>query len=333
MAGLLVRSVILSGSAERIRAFGKRPLDIARQARLPAAALTDPDLLVNMRAVMTFFDLAAQACRRRTWGLELGTKVRLATVIGPLWVLLRQARTVREQCRDLARNYDMYTDAALMSFEITKRGGLLGWSAATGLTSSEVQIAEYALAVLLNEARSHAPLDWTPEAVHFRHEAPTDLRVHRRVFGPNLRFNSGFNAIEIGNDVLDRPLRGGSPGPRALTRRMLRLRDDPLRSAMQLQVESLLRALLPYAPCGIKEVSESLGIPPRTLQARLKAERSSFRRIKESIRQDLTKQYLKYSGLPITEIADLLGYADPTSFSRSFRKWHGDSMRTMRQRR
>lgn len=332
MAGLLVRSVILSGSAERIRANGKRPNDIARQAGLSPAALSDPDLLVSMRAVMTFFDLAAQACRRRTWGLELGAEVRLAAVIGPLWVLLRQARTVRELCRDLARNYDMYTNAALMSFEPTKRGGLLGWSAATGFTSSEVQIAEYALAVLLNEARSHAPPEWTPEAVHFRHEAPSDLRIHRRVFGPNLRFKSGFNAIEIGNDLLDRPLGAGAPGPRSLTQRMLRLRDDSLRSAMPLQVESLLRALLPYAACGIREVSASLGLPPRTLQARLKEQDSSFRRIKESIRRDLAQQYLGYSGLPTTEIADLLGYADRTSFSRSFRKWHGQSVRAARRR-
>ena len=332
MAGLLVRSVILGCSAESIRAWGKRPLDIARQAGLPPMALSDPDLLVSMRAVMTFFDLAAQACRRRTWGLELGAEVRLASVIGPLWVLLRQARTVKELCRDLASNYDLFTSAALMSFEPTKRGGLLGWSAATGFTSSEIQIAEYALAVLLNEVRSHAPPDWTPHAVHFRHEAPSDLRVHRRLFGTNLRFKSGFNAIEIGNEILNRPLRGGSPGPRALTQRMLRLKDDSLRSAMRLQVESLLRAMLPYTACGIREVSDSLGIPSRTLQERLKDERTSFCQIKQSIRQDLTKQYLTYSGLSVTEIADLLGYADRTSFSRSYRKWNGRSVRDARRR-
>jgi AraC-like DNA-binding protein len=217
-----------------------------------------------------------------------------------------------------------------MSFEPTRRGGLLGWSAATGFTSSEVQIAEYALAVLLNEVRSHAPPEWTPNAVHFRHEAPSDLRVHRRVFGPNLRFKSGFNAIEIGSEILNRPLRGGAPGPRAFTQRMLRLKDDSLRSAMKVQVESLLRALLPHTACGIKEVSASLDIPPRTLQARLEDEGTTFRQIKQTVRQDLTKQYLAYSGLSLTEIADLLGYADRTSFSRSYRKWNGRSVRASR---
>ena len=331
VAGLMVHSVLLTGTAARIRAAGKRPFDIARKAGIATAALDDPSLLVSMRSVMTFFDLAARACQQRTWGLELGAETRLAPLIGPLWVLLRQARTVRELCRDLAHNYDLFTNAALMSFEPVEQGALLGWSAATGYVDSEVQIAEYALAVLLNEVQSHAPPGWTPGAVYIRHDAPANLRVHRRVLGPNLRFRCGFNAIEIDTQVLDRPLRGSAPGPRALTRRMLRLQADSPNSDLRLQVESLLRALLPYSASSATEVSRSLGVSTRTLQEHLKSEGTSFRAIKRAVRQDLMQQYLKYSDLSVTEIADLLGYADPTSFSRSFRCWNGRCIREARR--
>ena len=330
MPGALVRSVILSGTADKIRDAGQSPGVIARRAGIPAAALRDPDLMVSGRAVMRFFDLAASACRRRPWGLEVSADARLGSVIGPLWALLRNARTVRELCADLARNYDLYTSAALMSFDPFPGRGVLGWSAATGQADTEVQIAEYAIGVLLNEIRAHAPPGWTPPAVHFRHGAPRDLRVHRKLLGPHLRFDSDRNAIEIEDAILDLPLRGRLPGRRALVEKVLRLQEGVPVPSTALQVESLVRALLPIAPCGIEDVARAMSVSIRTLQERLQASRRSFRTIKDEVRRDLAQKYLQHSGMSATQIADLLGYADLTSFSRSFRRWHGRSVRRFR---
>ena len=333
MAGSWVRSVILTGAAERIRASGRQPHAIARQAGVPTAALRDPDLLVNGRAVIRFFDLAARVCRRRNWGLEQAQGARLATLIGPLWVLLRNARSVREMCEDLARNYDLYTDAALMSFEpIAAGGGLLGWTASAGTSDNEVQIAEFALAVILDEIRSHGEAGWTPTSVRFRHQAPRDLRLHRRVFGPRLRFDDAGNAIEIDAAMLERPLRFVGEGRhRALVRSVLRLEDGAPAPGVALQVEAIVRALLPFAPCSARDVALGLGLSVRTLQERLSDAGRSFRAIKDAVRRDLADKYLRHSGMSATEIAGLLGYADPTSLSRSFRRWTGGAIRSQRR--
>jgi AraC-like DNA-binding protein len=336
VAGSWVRSVILSGAAERIRASGHRPASIARQAGVPPAALRDPELPVNGRAVMRFFELAARACRRRNWGLEQAQGARLAAILGPLWVLLRNARSVREMCQDLARNYDLYTDAALMSFEPCPSGtGLLGWTASAGIADDEVQIAEFALAVILGEIRSHGAPGWTPVSVRFRHAAPRDLRLHRRIFGPHLRFDAEANAIEIDAAMLDRPLRySGEARHRALVRSVLRMQDGaPSNASVPLQVEAIVRALLPFAPCGAREVAQALGLSVRTLQERLGASDHSFRSIKDAVRRDLADKYLRHSGMSATQIAGLLGYSDLSSLSRSFRRWTGGVMRGQRRRR
>jgi AraC-like DNA-binding protein len=332
VAGSWVRSVILGGAGARIRACGRQPAAVARQAGVPVAALRDPELLVSGASVMRFFDLAARACRRRNWGLEQAEGAKLATLIGPLWVLLRNARSVREMCADLARNYDLYTDAALMSFEPTATGGaLVSWTASAGTSDNEVQIAEFALAVILEEIRSHGTPGWTPASVRFRHQAPRDLRLHRRVFGPHLRFDAQTNAIEIDAAMLDRPLRfGGETRHRALVRSVLRLQDGAPMST-PLQVEAIVRALLPFAPCSARDVALGLGLSVRTLQERLAASRRSFRSIKDAVRHDLAEKYLRHSGMSATEIADLLGYADLSSLSRSFRRWTGGAMRSRRR--
>ena len=159
MAGSLIRSAILDGAAELIRAQGARPATIARQAGIPMAALADPDLLVQASAVLRFFEIAAAQCRLPNWGLSLARGSRLAAMIGPLWILLRNARTVGQMCDELADNFDLYSDAAMVSVERIKGGALLNWTTTRAMHESERQMAEFALSVLASEIRSHLSRD------------------------------------------------------------------------------------------------------------------------------------------------------------------------------
>jgi AraC-like DNA-binding protein len=46
---------------------------------------------------------------------------------------------------------------------------------------------------------------------------------------------------------------------------------------------------------------------------------------------DLAHRYLRLVQIPITQISDILGYADLSSFSRSFRRFFGVSPRNWRK--
>ncbi len=314
-----------------IRSAGRQPSAIARKAGVSPAALTDPDLLISGRSVMAFFEIAAKTCDRRNWGLELAGGTRLGAVVGPLWLLLRNAHTVRQMCEDFAKHFDLYSSSAVMSFESMGKGGVLNWSAATGQAQSEVQMSEYALALTLEEIRSHGPRGWTAPAVWFRHEEPQDLRLHRKIFGPNLRFNSDRNAIELDATILERRLIGHEPRIRSLVRQVLRHDEDLPATATTFQVQGIVRALLPYGKCSVNDVSVAMGLSVRTLQERLQKTGHSFRSIKDAARADLADKYMRHSEMSATQIAGLLGYADLTSLSRSFRRWHGDSVRSSRR--
>ena len=71
MPGPLISSVILNGAYERIRAAGRAPGSIARRAGIRLEALRSPDQMVSARAVIEFFELAAEICQNRAWGLQL----------------------------------------------------------------------------------------------------------------------------------------------------------------------------------------------------------------------------------------------------------------------
>ena len=330
MAGSLIRSAILDGAADLIRANGGRPAPVARRAGLPAAALSDPDLMVPANAVLRFFELAAASCRMPGWGLSLARGGRLAAIIGPLWVLLRNARTIGEMCRELADNFDLYSDAAQVSLEPARGGALLHWTTTAGQIDSEVQMAEFALCVFASEIRGHLHPGWKPAAALFRHARPAgSLALHHAVFGDDLRFNQETNSLFLDERTLETPVRSRRSAARALASRLVHL-EEPADKPIARAVEAVVRALMPYSACTVDEVSRALDVPTRTLQFRLQRQGTSFAQVRDAVRADLAAKYLQHSALSAAQIAEILGYADVTSLSRAFRRWNGKSLREVR---
>ena len=334
MAGPLVRSAILAGASELLRAHGTRPAPLAKRAGLPAAALRDSELLVSASAVLRFFEIAAEASQLPSWGLRMAQGARLATMLGPLWILLRNARTVGQLCDELANNFDLYTHAAMVSVERMPPWTLLSWTSTTAEHANEVQMAEFALSVIATELRTHLHRHWMPTAALFRHAKPKgSLALHRAAFGDDLRFNQERNALLLEAATLETPIRSRSAAARALASRLILLESGRRKRHFAHDVEAVVRSLMPYAPCTVNEVSRALDLAPRTLQLRLTEEGTSFTQIHDAVRADLAVKYLRNSDLSAAQVSEMLGYASPSSFSRSFRRWHGESLRQQRVRR
>ncbi len=58
---------------------------------------------------------------------------------------------------------------------------------------------------------------------------------------------------------------------------------------------------------------------------KLKEEGFTFRQLLEQIRKEMAISHLGESGLSKTDIAYLLGFSEPSVFSRTFKKWTGTS--------
>jgi AraC-like DNA-binding protein len=66
----------------------------------------------------------------------------------------------------------------------------------------------------------------------------------------------------------------------------------------------------------------ALKLSRRTLQRRLKAEKTSFQSILREVRAELAVNYLKDARLRSLEIAMLLGYSNISSFTTAFKSWY-----------
>ena len=68
-----------------------------------------------------------------------------------------------------------------------------------------------------------------------------------------------------------------------------------------------------------------LNMSARTLRRRLEKEGTSYQRIKDNARRDVAISLLSRDGLTVSEVAERVGFSDPSAFHRSLKKWTGQS--------
>jgi len=76
----------------------------------------------------------------------------------------------------------------------------------------------------------------------------------------------------------------------------------------------------------------ALRLSRRTLQRRLKAEKTSFQKVLEEVRKELAVNYLSDARLKSIEIAMLLGYSNISTFTTAFKSWYDIPPAQYRQR-
>ncbi|WP_148862290.1 AraC family transcriptional regulator [Marinobacter fonticola] len=70
-------------------------------------------------------------------------------------------------------------------------------------------------------------------------------------------------------------------------------------------------------------IASKLHVSPQTLRRRLKQENTSFQEIKDLLRRDLAIYHLGKEDRAINDIALLVGFTEPSTFHRAFKKWTG----------
>nr|MDQ3744920.1 AraC family transcriptional regulator [Acidobacteriota bacterium] len=96
------------------------------------------------------------------------------------------------------------------------------------------------------------------------------------------------------------------------------------------RVESLLLPVLHTGEASMDMIARKLGISRQTLFRKLKAEGVTFEQVLDGLRHQMALHYLNGKKVSVNETAYLVGFSDPASFSRAFKRWTGASPRTMR---
>ncbi len=88
------------------------------------------------------------------------------------------------------------------------------------------------------------------------------------------------------------------------------------------QLKRRLADLMACGEANADAACRALKLSRRTLQRRLKAEKTSFQKVLQEVRRELSVRYLSDARLKGLDIAMLLGYSNISSFTTAFKSWY-----------
>lgn len=88
------------------------------------------------------------------------------------------------------------------------------------------------------------------------------------------------------------------------------------------QLKRRIAELLAQGEANADAACRAMRLSRRTLQRRLKAEKTSFQKVLTEVRAELAVRYLKDTRLKALEVAMLLGYSNISSFTTAFKSWY-----------
>jgi len=173
----------------------------------------------------------------------------------------------------------------------------------------------------------------TPVRVSFEHPEPGCKEMFTQFFGIAPIFNARETAIDFDRVICDQPAPSANP---LLTRINDQVVIDYLTHFEHEDIVSHTRKyIIDLLPSGVpkqSQIASVLNMSLRSLQRRLSDAGTNFTGILNQVRQEMACHYLKSPGHQVIMITYLLGFSDPSNFSRAFKRWTGLSPQQYRQR-
>ena len=304
---------------------------------LSRSGVSKADLSSHTRIrVLSQIELLAQASRATNdaWiGLTLAQNFDLRE-IGMLYYVAASSQTLGDALRRIQRYARVGNEA------LSLQGG--GESACCiGLSYDGVpryldrHQMECFMFALLRLCRQITGRKLTPLGASFAHHRSGKLDNMRRLFGCDIEFDAHADKMHFDPTILALPLVNADP---FLNEIMVGMGDEALAirasnsSPFRTLVENTIAPLLPHAEASTRLVASRLGMSERTFARRLAQEGLSFGQVLNDMRRDMAIRYLEEDGLQTSQIAWLLGFHQPSSFSHACRRWTGKSPSEFRSR-
>ncbi len=189
------------------------------------------------------------------------------------------------------------------------------------------QLILFSITLAIKGIRSIAGPNWKPLGVYFDNDHYQELGAIRRLYDAPVFVNAGFNEIAFSESDLKLPIATHNPTLlQLLTRYFESLKGaEDTTTPVADRVKDLIRANLDGKRCSIEWVARELDMQPRSLQRALAKENVSFRDLLTNIRLDVASHLLANTKMNVSEISEMLGYANTSAFSRAFVKANGCS--------
>lgn len=325
---------VVRGLMEFTVARGADPALLSRKSGLDFTALTNDDNRIPFPDYVALMKAGQVLCDTPALALLYGEAVDLSEV-SVLGLICRASETMLDAFQQMNRYGQLVIEADHKRvgdrFRLERRDGALWLVDNRVIPPDFPEMVELAFAQMACGTR---PFGTTPfvQAVHLAYARPAYGAEYERVFQAPVTFDANWNAMRVDEAWLTHRVAVAPRYVFGILSRHAQAMLERLASAQSFRgrVEMALMPILHTGTAGLDGVAGTLGVGRRTLSRRLNAEGVTFEQVLDSLRRTLARHYLDEGKVSISETAYLVGFSDPSAFSRAFKRWTGKSPRSAR---
>jgi len=309
--------------AQALRQYGVDPLAVVEEVGIDLAKGANPDWRVSQ----TDFDHLLRHCAAITgdeaFGLVAAEQLQPQVLhsLGLAWLasdtvydgLLRLQRFGRLVSTGIELQLEEEGDCVHLYLGIDPRLG------DTGPFSRD-----YAVGIVTRMCRMTLGEFLAPVMILMERPTPGEPERWEYLLASRVVFDSGTTRITWSRADIMEPLVTGDPRlARINDEHTLAYLDSFLARSVTREVVDKIVEKLPDGPPGQQQIAAALHVSNRTLQRKLREEGTSFKELLKDTRMQLARKYLRSPGRSVVETAYLLGFSEPSTFSRAFKRWTG----------
>lgn len=309
--------------AKALEADGHDSQSLFQRAGLDPAKLEDPDARFPIEGMGRLWRLAAQVTGDPFFGLKTASYWHPTTLnaLGYSWMASDSLRAALVRMSRYGRLVSTVAEMNLEEFDDNFAFKLRSQIARVDLPGEAIDAA---LATIVKMCRVSYGEDFHPLRVVTQRPEFDDPTCYQEYFHAPVEFSADENALYFSKNSLEAHLPTANP-------RLARVNDQVIteylaqfdKTSTATRVRGKLIDLLATGNVTQQDVADSLHLSLRTLQRRLREEKTSYKDLLDETRKELADQYLRQACLSVSEVTYLLGFSEPSNFARAFKRWTG----------
>ena len=298
---------------------GLEPDDLARGRFVPFDAL------------LTVLETASAVSGREDLGLLLGFR-HSADVLGPVAQVMRTAATLGEALSDLAALQASNSSGAATYLHRQRNQVFFGYGTHDPTLPVSPVLHDLVLAIGFQVVTELTQGGAHPREYLSMRPAPRDPGRWATLGAP-IRFGTAETGFYLSPADFAFPLPTADRARHDAALRAILAAPPLVSEEWTHRTRHALRCLLLEGRSGMPQVSQTLGVNPRTLRRALAREGITFEKVRDGVRLAIAGDLLLMSELSIGDLAVTLDFATPSAFIHAFQRWTGDSPAAWRKRR
>jgi len=327
----LIRAGLLPDYRDTISRLGGDPETAIAIAGVDPALLTSPDTFIPYTKFRALLVAATKVTGCERFGLYMSENLGPQS-LGVVGYAMQQADTVLDAFYTLSKYLHLHDQHGQITINDESRTVRIQFAIEDLNSPGAPQAIDIAAVIAHNLMLALLGEEVEPERMDFPYSRPADTSPYEFLNCQKLGFDAPHYSIQVSREIMYAPIPNRDPRMSIVLADYMRQLDNRYGTQHTEKVERIVADLLSTGDCTLERVAEFFGVTARTLQNWLKQEDCTFHGILEDVRRKLAIQYLETGGMRLTDISLLLGYSESSVFTRSFKRWYGESPSRWRKR-